>query len=378
MKRRRFHNGRPVGGAALIAAVVTALAALPGSPAPVAPEPAAAASKCGNPGTLAPRERRGDRRYTVMIRVNKLVNAEEYASTDPEIGLRPHIRRQDIFVINTRYKNSDPAEWDAITALLRSEFPCNRLFALNGLRADSQKPGYRYALAGHPGIHTVILDWERDDWIQAKKDTSGLPSWTLDFGKARRRIAKRVGKNGRVSAAWLPPAGRRVGVAPTYYSNWEYGLFARAIDVRNRARRKGRRGYQIVQIQNHCGGGEDIGYRAVTAKLLRQYKPRPRIRFKVVKRKGKKRKIKIVKRIPPRAPQANLGVEISFSNTPDPSDPRPVARVPASKAAMCTRAALKRGAGAFLYWASPDSMGTFFDKPVICVLRPPNGNRSAC
>jgi hypothetical protein len=67
----------------------------------------------------------------------------------------------------------------------------------------------------------------------------------------------------------------------------------------------------------------------------------------------------------------SLAFQISFSGTPDRKAKLPVKRVSPGAAARCTRAALRRGGGAILYWASPESMRALFSVKRIAKLRRP-------
>jgi hypothetical protein len=303
-----------------------------------------------------------------MLRVNKLTNVDDYANADPETGgLRPRIRDRDIFVINTRFDGSTPEEWVAIAAALRQSFPCNRIVALNGLSPDPTEPGYMSALADHPGVWALALDWEGDDWLEGRKQNPSIPPWSDEFRMALGRMGKRLSLLGAASIAGTGAPGRRAGVVPAYYPDWDYGLIARTTDRRNALRKKGRRGFQVVQSQGSCLASGPAEFHAIADQLILQYRPRPRIIKKKIK--GKVRKFKV--KVPPRGVLNTLALEISFSNTPDPSDPLPVASLAPGAASKCTRVALKRGAGAFLYWAHPDSIRALFSTPRICALRPP-------
>lgn len=335
-----------------------------------APESGAqAGNSCSPPKRLAPTGN-GPQRYTLILRVNQLVNAEDYA--DPEVGLRERLRPRDIFLVNTRFKKMSQSERLEIVQLLKASFPCNRIFALNGLGSEPNSPGFSRALADTPQVSALLLDWESGDWQQSENQSSGVPPWSHSFQPNRNRAWKRLRRVARASARAVKPRGRRVGLVPAFYPAWDYGLMARMIDRRNRALEKGH-GFQIVQTQGACMFGRS-DFRDLTGFLLRQY--HPKYRLKTIRVRGKKRKIKV--KVKPRAQVRNLGLEISFSNTPDPSDPRPVANVHPSKAANCTHYGLKRGGGAFLYWAHPGSMLSLFRNTTVCRLRPPPEGRKAC
>jgi hypothetical protein len=354
---------------AVLAACLTALAVgvglLAGSSASAGP-----AAGCAPPlPNLSPKGKPG-KRYTMLLRVNKLTNVSEYANADPATGgLKPRIRARDIFLINTRYKGSTPTEWEQIADALRGSFPCNRIVALNGLAPDPTQPGYSGALASHPGLWALSIDWESGDWNQGRKQNPAIPPWTDAFRMSLGRIGKRLNQLGATSVAATGAPGRRVGVVPAYYSTWDYGLIARTTDRRNAARKKGRRGFQVVQTQGYCLPSGPGAFHGITDRLIEQYRPKPRIKKKRIR--GKLRKFKV--KVKPRGLVNTLALEISFSNTPDPSDPRPVASLAPGAAGKCTRISLKRGGGAYLYWAHPDSIRALLNTAHLCSLRPPPG-----
>ena len=93
-------------------------------------------------------------RFTMVIRVNKPENAETYASRDKAAGgLADRFRRRDVFLVNTRFPGSSPADWPRIVSILRSAFPCNRIAVLNGLGADPAAPGYAHLPAAGRLVH---------------------------------------------------------------------------------------------------------------------------------------------------------------------------------------------------------------------------------
>src|SRR5215207_7972870 len=87
-------------------------------------------------GTLYPSAPGADR-YTMVIRINAFSDIGAYANSDEASGgLRPRLRDRDVFLINTRFRDSTPESEQKIAAKLRQEFPCNRIFALNGLSTN--------------------------------------------------------------------------------------------------------------------------------------------------------------------------------------------------------------------------------------------------
>jgi len=336
------------------------------------PASAGPGSGCATPmKTVVPaKAKRAVKRYTLLIRINDVKNFSAYNNSNPGTGgLRERLRDRDIFVINTRKKKTTPREWVALADRLRRKFPCNRIIALNGLASNPKWPGYMYALSHYPGLWGLAIDWEGEDWEQARNQDPSLPPWTTAFGPTRKRIGRWLTDLGAVSSEELGEPGRRTGVVPAYHSRWNYGLIAKTADRRNTARKKGRRGFQAVQTQGYCVAEGPDAFRHVASRLYQQYRPPPRIK-KIRNKKGE-----VVKTIrlprPGRAKVANLAMEISFSNTPDPSDPLPVASLTPGAASKCTIAALKRRIGAFLYWAHDDSMRALLKTPRICRLRPP-------
>ncbi len=307
-----------------------------------------------SPGGAAPE------RFTMLVRVNKVQNASAYASHDAAAGgLADRIRPQDVFVINTRYPGSTPADWSKIAGILRASFPCNRIASLNGLGVDPAAPGYAYALSGDPRVWALLTDWERLDWAAARFSNPYLAPWSGRFPRVLKRARRWIGR--------LTGAAPRAGLVPTLHRKWHYGVLARNVSGPHRRIAPGRRGLQSVQTQAVCAGAGGRGMKVTVGGLLQQYKhanfkriragrsKRPRFRYRLKKWK-----------IHP----TNLGIEVSFTYRPEPWSSMALLRTSPQRASKCTRAALKRGAGAILYWASPDSMRALLSIPRICALRP--------
>ena len=285
----------------------------------------------------------------MLLRVNQVQNAETYAEADPARGgLRGRVRPQDVFVVNTRHHRSSPQVWSEIVSTLRSAFPCNRIVALNGLGADPYSPGYAHALYDLPGLWALLSDWEKIDWNLARLSSPTLGAWTGRFKKTRPRVRRWIGR--------LTEVGHRVGLVPQHHRKWDYGRLAREVSGANRLLGPSRRGIQSVQTQDFCAYRGPRGMKRIVGGLLRQYKD--------ANFKGRKRRSW-------RTSARNLGVQISFSNTPSPWARMAVLRTSPQTAAHCTRAAIKRGAGAILYWASPDAMRLLLTTPQVCALRLP-------
>ena len=358
---------RPALLAACLAGAAVLAGMLTGTKANAGPGAACAETPAG----LSPKGK-AIKRYTMLLRVNKEKNVEDYANSNPATGgFRSRIRDRDIFVINTRFDGSMPNEWVQIADALRQSFPCNRIIALNGLAPDPTRPGYSGALANYPGLWGLSIDWEQGDWNRGRKQDPSIPTWTDSFRRSLGRIGKRLGQLGNASQKGIGVPGRRTGVVPAYYGHWDYGLVARTTDRRNAKLKKGRRGFQVVQTQGYCLPSGPGAFHGMTHHLIRQYRPKAKIKKKRIN--GKVRKVKV--KVKPRGKLNTLALEISFSNTPDPSDPRPVASLPPGAAGKCTRISLKRGGGAYLYWAHPDSIRALLNTKHVCPLRPP---KSGC
>jgi hypothetical protein len=260
---------------------------------------------------------------------------------------------------------------------LRAAFPCNRIAALNGMGVDPERAGYAYALIDHPAIYALLTDFEPMDW----DDDPSRPPWSYNARLAMKRIKV---QNTRLAAtiAMSQGASKRSGLVPLDLPNWNYGEIAQDLDKKNRRLGGRKLGPLSIQTQDHCAEGGPSSFRARTKLLFDQY--RFRVVLKTIKRKVKgkgkgkgkgkvkKRKIRIRRPIKKRSRPllSNLSLQISFSNTPNPSAGMAITRTSAKTAAACAHAGLKRGAGAFFFFASTDSLALLFQQPQIAVLRP--------
>lgn len=302
-------------------------------------------------------------RFTMLIRVNQTQNARAYASHDTATGgLADWIRPRDVFVINTRFPESSPAEWSKIARILGRSFPCNRILALNGLGADPSASGYAYALLGNPRVWGLLTDWERLDWRAARGSNPFLAPWSGRFKRASVRVRRWVG---RLTSS--PGAPGRVGVVPELRNKWDYGKLAREISGPHRRLAPGRRGLQSVQTQDVCAGAGGRGMKAIVGRLLQEYKAS---NFRRVKGSAARERVVRRHRLKWLVHVANLSVQVSFTQAPEPWEPMALLRTSPARAAKCTATALRRGAGAILYWASPDSMHALLSLPRMCALRP--------
>jgi len=315
-------------------------------------------------GTLYPRAP-GTDRFTMVIRINTLKDIEVYANSDEYSGgLKPRIRDRDIFLVNTRFKDTDAATEQTIATRLRKNFPCNRIWALNGLAFNAYSEGYMFSLLNAPEVQALLVDWEKLDWDVARASDPGTPAWVdTPFYSMLKRLKGRLSVLANTVAA--SGTGKRIGLVPFARTDWNLGIMARTID-RQAARIAPRgRGFQSSQTQKSCQSGGGLGMQSTMKALFTQYK---KANFKKVKRrKGKKPRFK---RLKPRTQKLNLGVQISFTSTPNPGHRDPVKSVGVSRAAQCTSYALFQKAGAILYWARPQDMDALFADPTICALRP--------
>jgi hypothetical protein len=133
-----------------------------------------------------------------------------------------------------------------------------------------------------------------------------------------------------------------------------------------------------VQAQEACASGGIAGFGARAKQLRLQYT------FKFITKKikvpGKKKKRKKTIRLPLKKKGKpildNLGMQISFTEIPDPSSSMALLRTSAAQAASCVPPALKQGVGAFFFFASDDAMRLLFQEPQIAGLRPAGAGSS--
>jgi hypothetical protein len=127
-----------------------------------------------------------------------------------------------------------------------------------------------------------------------------------------------------------------------------------------------------IQSQDACadGAGPGFGARAKTLRLQYAFK----FIIKKIKVPGKKKKMKKTIREPLKKKAKpileNLGMEISFTDSPEASASQAILSTSAAQAAACVPAALKQGIGAFFFFASDDAMRQLFQQPLIDALRP--------
>jgi hypothetical protein len=313
-------------------------------------------------------------RYTMIFRVNTTKDVETFADPDEANGgLKPRIKDRDIFLINTR-NSSDEAEMQEIATKLRQSFPCNRILALNGISFNPSSTGYLFRLIDAPQVSALLMDWEKGDWDTARALEPGLSAWVDAFNSMLPVFASRLAATRIALASVAGRSDKSFGAVPFARADWNLGAMARVIQRQNSKLVPFRQGFQSVQTQKSCQTGGAAGMAAQIKFLFTQYK---KANFKKIKRKGKKkgkkRKPKF-KKVNPKLDRGNLGVQVSFSATPNPASPKPANSVDPSVAAQCTVAAVNGTAGAILYWARPSDLDALFADPGVCALRPsPSG-----
>jgi hypothetical protein len=323
-------------------------------------------ASCGVPDTLYPASDPANA-FTMILRVNTLNDVKTYTQTDEtKGGLQPRIRGQDIFLINTRFAANDGDTEQQIATQLRAAFPCNRIFSLNGVSLNSTSQSYLFSLVNAPEVDAYLVDWEKMDWDQARSAEPGLPAWVDSFTPMLTRLTSRLG----ALRAALPP-NKPFGIVPFFRTDWDFGQIERTVQRQNSLVVPNRQGFQSVQTQKSCQTGGPAGLAGQIKTLFTQYK---RANFKPKKKKKKKgaktSKKGKAKKIKPTLIRNNLGIQISFTATPDPSASDPVKSVPVSTAAACTIQAINSTSSAVLYWARPSDVKALLADPNICPLRP--------
>jgi len=373
-----YSRGNLVRQAAVLLAGAFALAlAIGGGGAAFAPAQAEAQTTCpAQPAGLSP-EGITSTRFTMMIRINQQNNVNAYTNFDPASGgLGGFVRPQDIFVINTRFETTTPSVAATLATNLRAAFPCNRIIGLTGLGLNPALPGYAFSLAGHPAVFALMSDFELMDWNGTAGTDPGRPPWDQAFKVAFPRIKAWDARISSTLAASSLSAGQRSGLVPIFDSTWNYGQIAQDLDKKNRRLGAPHIGPQSVQTQDSCADGGASAFASNVKGVLDQYRFKTVIKVKKVKNKktGKTKKKKFRKRVklkPQARPlRSNLGVQISFSNTPNPSAGMAITKTSAGTAASCVVSGLQQGAGAFFFFASDDSMRLLFQQPSILALRP--------
>ncbi len=322
-------------------------------------------------------------RFTMLIRINTQGNVDTY--TKPDGGMGNRVRPQDIFVLNTRFEGSGqfpamtPPVAAQLAADLRSTFPCNRIIALNGMSFDPNAAGYAFSGIDDPNVFALLTDYEQSDWNDGLLTDPTRPPWANKF-KIAFPLLKGWDFNVMSTVAANPVgAGKRTGLAPQDLSTWNYGQIAQDLNKKNSRLGARKLGPMSVQAQDACANGAAAGFGARAKQLRLQYT------FKFITEKikipGKKKKRQKTIRLPLKKKAKpimdNLGMEISFTDSPQASASQAILSTSAAQAAACVTPALKQGVGAFFFFASDDSMRLLFQQPQIAALRPPTGAGSA-
>jgi hypothetical protein len=318
------------------------------------------------PTNLAPKANR----FTMLIRINQLVNANTWNNYDTATGgLGGYVKPQDIFVINSRFEDSNPLLANEIANALRLAHPCNRIISLNGMGFDPTRAGYAFTLIDNPSVYALMTDFEPMDWVDSSAPNRA--PWSYNFKVALPRIKK---WNGTLAGALANTPGggaKRSGLVPLDLAGWSYGQIAQDLDKKNRRLGGRHLGPLSVQTQDTCANSGAGSFGAKVKSLLQQYVFKF-VTKKVKTKKGKRKKITVKRKLKKRARPnpLNLAVQISFSNTPNPNSSMAITKTSAKTAAACTQAALAKGGGPIFYFASPDSMRLLFQQPEIAALRP--------
>ncbi len=327
-------------------------------------------------------------RFTMLIRINTQGNVNTWTqfNTDPSHeGLAPFVRPQDVFVLNTRFTGSGqfPAMTSTVAAglssQLRATFPCNRIIDLNGLSLDPTQAGWAFTGIDDPNVFALMTDFEQDDWNSGRLTDPTRPPWNSKFKTAFPRIK---GWNlGLASTVAANPvgAGKRTGLAPQNFADWNYGQIAQDLNKKNLRLGSRKLGPQSVQTQDACadGGAGAFGARAKALRFQYTFK----FITKKIKVPGKKKKRKVTMRLPlkkkAKPVMSNLAMEISFTDSPQVSARQAILSTSPAQAAACVRPGLKQGVGAFFFFAAEDAMRELFLQPQVAALRPPIGAASS-
>jgi hypothetical protein len=303
------------------------------------------AGSCGPVPTALTPTGSGQDAFTMGIRVNQIPDIEGISAE-----LRDYVLDRDVFVINTEYPQTSPRRQEILVERVKAEFPCNRIATLNGLGGNPEKPSYQFALAGHPDVDAIMVDWE-----QISYEAAGRGRWSPSEGANLPRIARQLNQLG----GKLKGTEVRMGLVPQYLPPWDYGRTARTLAIANLAIDSQHFGFQIVQTQTNCGRpvapGPLIG--PLSRDLIREY--RALIGTKV----GDGTPLTSFM-------LQHLGFEIAFSEDPEPGSTEALARIGPKQAAACSREILNAGGAGILYWATPEALAAMLETRVGKMLRP--------
>src|SRR2546421_49021 len=176
-----------------------------------------------------------------------------------------------------------------------------------------------------------------------------------------------------------PGAGKRTGLAPQDVGTWNYAQIAQDLNKKTSRLGATKVGPMSIQTQDACADGAAAGFGARAKQLRLQYA------FKFITTKvkvpGKKKKRKKTIRVPLKKKAKpileNLGMEISFTDSPQASASQAILSTSAAQAAACVPPALKQGVGAFFFFAADDAIRLLFQQPQIDALRPAGSSAGA-
>ena len=283
--------------------------------------------------------------FTMGVRVNQRSDVDEL-----EDALRDVIEPRDFFVINTEFSKTTPAEAEELVERVREKFPCNRIASLNGLATDPNKPSYAFALAGHPEVDAVMIDWEQPSY-----EAAGKGRWSNSLERNLPRIAENL----RLLGEKLKETEARMGLAPQYLPSWDYGRTARVVAEANHELDPTHLGYQIVQTQPNCGrptAGPPI--KPLASKLIGQYRS-------LFRKKSSGNGPELTPVL-----LQHLGFEIALDPHPRAGAADALERIGPEQAAACSAEILEAGGAGILYWATPDSIRLMLDTRQGRKLRP--------
>ena len=279
----------------------------------------------------------GKAAFTMGIRVNQFPDVK---SMKAELG--PYIRDHDVFVVNTQHPRTSENRQKLMIHMLATEFPCNRIYSLNGLGANPKQPSYTFALAQHPDVDGILVDFEQTSFADA-----GKGKWSASLEQNLPRIATNL----RRLDNRLASTDTKIGLSPQYVRSWDYGRTAKVLAQINLERKRTDFGAQIVQTQPTCGDPDSPGPEMATLakRLIHEYRA-------VIGEKAANGK-----KITPFLLR-HLGLQISYSTHPNPKAPTtmPVLRLGPKQAARCSKEVLDAGGLAILYWAKPEAVRAMF------------------
>ena len=341
-----------IGRTLIRAAGVSALAAMAFALAACGDDSSDDQANCRDPSTIQgfTPPGQGAPAFTMGIRVQRPGDVNKLAA-----GIGSRLSERDVFVIDTEHPNTDAELWESTLHQASEKFPCNRIFDLVGLGRRADRPSYQFALVSDPELDGILVDWESLSW-----NGTGRGPWTASLERNLPRIRQHLDQ----IADQLKGRETRVGLAPQYLPPWDYGRTAAVVAAANVVLDPSHRGYQVIQTQTNCGkplrGGPPIPQ--LTPRLLAQYRAVFGQRVPIDRADAPLLTNELLQ---------HLGLEISFTTSPNPSSSDAELRIGTKQAAACTEQILRAGGAGILYWASPGSIRALLETPTGRRLRPP-------